>query len=361
MALEPDGKIILAGAAALPLLGPSDFALARYIPAPQVTWYYDADLDSYGTNANTQVACFDPDCVLDPIWGITCPGPDNWVLVGGDCADNDATIYPGATEICNAKDDNCDGNIDEGVSPLTWYRDADFDGYGADDNSLVACTDPSILETICDIILNPGCIPMPAQQWVTQAGDCNDNDASIHPGATETCNAKDDDCDGSIDEGIPTQSYYTDADGDGYGTGTAREFCSNPGTGSTTVAGDCNDNNAAVHPSSSNTTELCDGVDNDCDGLIDEGCSGKPVINISDAVVYESEGNATITISLSHITTLAVKINYTTSNGTAMSTKKEKDYKSIGNTSLTIPPGTLSATITVPVYNDGKTENNEYF
>ena len=139
------------------------------------------------------------------------------MLIGGDCADNDATIYPGATEICNAKDDNCDGNIDEGVSPLTWYRDADFDGYGADDNSLVACTDPSILETICDIILNPGCIPMPAQQWVTQAGDCNDNDASIHPGATETCNAKDDDCDGSIDEGIPTQSYYIDADGDGYG------------------------------------------------------------------------------------------------------------------------------------------------
>src|SRR5262249_8608794 len=69
--------------------------------------------------------------------------------------------------------------------------------------------------------------------------DCNDNNASIHPGATEICDGIDEDCDGVLDNGFP------DADGDGYAS----------------CGGDCNDNNAAVHPGA---TEVCNGIDDNC-------------------------------------------------------------------------------------------------
>ena len=62
--------------------------------------------------------------------------------------------------------------------------------------------------------------------------------------------------------------WYVDADGDGYGTGPAQSFCGNPGIGYATLGGDCNDGNAAINPGA---TEVCDGIDNDCDSQTDEG------------------------------------------------------------------------------------------
>lgn len=86
--------------------------------------------------------------------------------------------------------------------------------------------------------------------------DCNDNNAAIHPGAQEICgDHKDNNCNGQIDEGCPTDCI--DNDGDGYGVGTT---CLGP---------DCNDNDQAMNPGAQ---EICDGVDNNCDGQIDEGC-----------------------------------------------------------------------------------------
>ena len=122
----------------------------------------------------------------------TCDGsiPAGYVANSSDCNDTSAAIHPGAIELCNGIDDNCDGLIDEGLS-RTVYRDADGDGFG----------DPNVTQFICSS--PPG--------WVLHAGDCNDANPAIHPGALEVCNGLDDNCDGQIDE----DAAGVDSDGDG--------------------------------------------------------------------------------------------------------------------------------------------------
>jgi len=96
-----------------------------------------------------------------------------------DCDDQDGQAYPGAVEVCDGKDNNCDGQVDEGVG-ATWYRDADGDGYGDPNDAAQACEQPA--------------------GYVQTAGDCNDLDAEINPDATEICDDGDDnDCDGLTD------------------------------------------------------------------------------------------------------------------------------------------------------------------
>jgi uncharacterized delta-60 repeat protein len=362
LAIQADGKILFGGNG-YSASSHNDFALVRYIFPEPTTWYLDADGDGYGDDNNTIVSCTDPSTpeiicgmIMDPSCTVTpevCPMiPDpactpapgiKYINIGGDCNDNNSAINPGATEVCDGIDNDCDGQIDEGLSTQTWYVDYDNDGYGATASAVVSCKAPDAF-------------------WKTAGGDCDDNNSAINPGETEVCDGIDNDCDGQIDEGLPTQTWYVDYDNDGYGvTASAVVSCKAPDAFWKTTGGDCDDNNSAIHPGANGSIELCDGIDNDCDGLIDEGCSGKPTVSISDATVYESEGKAVLTIRLSHITTLQVKINYATSDGTAVSNKKEKDYKAIGNTMLTIPPGTLTTSITVPIYSDNKTENNEYF
>jgi len=132
---------------------------------------------------------------------------DGYSICGPDCDDEDAGAHPGATEVCNGVDDDCDGTIDEGTECF------DDDGDGRSE----------------------------------EAGDCNDADASVHLGAEEDYeNGIDDDCDGVVDSG------GGDADGDGFSVS----------------GGDCDDYDSSTSPAAS---EVPDGVDNDCDGVIDEG------------------------------------------------------------------------------------------
>ena len=201
-----------------------------------LTWYADFDGDSFGAAMLTQEACTQP---------------VGYVADNTDCDDSMNAVYPGATEVCNGYDDDCDGDIDESTSSdgVTWYADTDGDGYGDASATVTACAQPA--------------------GYVSSSTDCNDAAAAINPAATEMCNSVDDDCDGSTDESSAADAatWYQDADGDNYGNNRISQVACAAPAGYVSDNTDCNDGSASANPAA---TEVCDYIDNDCDGTIDE-------------------------------------------------------------------------------------------
>lgn len=200
------------------------------------TWYRDADGDTWGTAALTQA---------------TCAAPAGYVARSGDCADGNAAVNPGATEICDGVDNNCVGGVDEAgaAGAPTWYRDADGDLHGSPLTTLVACSQPGGYRASSD--------------------DCNDGDARAYTGATEACDGIDNDCDSATDEAgsIGGTMVYPDNDGDTWGSAAGVLVCTVP-SGVVLRTGDCNDTLATAYPGA---PEYCDGSDNNCDTRVDEG------------------------------------------------------------------------------------------
>jgi hypothetical protein len=272
----------------------------------QSTWFADADSDGYGDLLTEVLACFAPtdhvdnsedcddsddarspsalelcdavdndcdgeideaDAVDAPSWYVdsdgdgvgwaaisveACTIPDGYAPESGDCNDLDSAIHPEADEVCDGADNNCDGEADEGLD-ITWYADNDADGFGNPDVTAESCAGPA--------------------GFVENDSDCNDSDASIHPDADEVCDHLDNNCDGEIDEdsALDVVTWYRDADDDGYGdAGIISAACDAP-EGYLSDGTDCDDADASVNPG---TEEFCDELDNDCDGTVDEGLDG---------------------------------------------------------------------------------------
>ncbi len=200
------------------------------------TWYADSDGDMYGDPAMSTVAC---------------DQPSGYVSDDSDCDDSSSAANPGETEICDGIDNDCDTIVDESDASdaSTWYADTDGDGYGDPGSAVVACTQPT--------------------GYVADASDCDDSTSAANPGETEICDGIDNDCDGTADEAdaADATTWYADTDGDGYGRSSLwTTACTQP-SGYVASDADCDDTDAAVSP---DATEVCDSVDNDCDGTVDE-------------------------------------------------------------------------------------------
>jgi len=117
---------------------------------------------------------------------------DGLVALRGDCNDVSPAIYPGATEICDDFDNDCDGVVDEDLPQTIYYDDTDGDGYG-DDGVAIRMRPPVPAMSLEGCYRSrPGMTPI--------KGDCDDTNPLIHPGAIEISNGIDDDCDGETDE-----------------------------------------------------------------------------------------------------------------------------------------------------------------
>jgi hypothetical protein len=175
-------------------------------------FYVDGDGDGYGTGTSAPL-CYGTNT------------PTGYSTVGGDCNDNlnagGAAINPGATEVCDGIDNNCNGVVDEGFAHT-------------DDDALADCVDPD--DDNDNVLDGDDCAPLDATKW-------------------------------------RTGNFYADVDGDGYGAGAPVSLCYGTNTpgGYSTVGGDCVDNNPSIKPGA---VEICgNSIDDNCNGLIDENCT----------------------------------------------------------------------------------------
>ena len=191
--------------------------------------------------------------------GTTDADGDGYTVAGGDCDDSDASVFPGATEACDGVDNDCDGVIPQ----------AELD---MNNNGILDCDEVPV-DADGDGYYTTGSPALPA--------DCDDNDPLTYPGATEICDGLDNNCDGLVPQTeldvnnngiLDCNEVPVDADGDGYFGGV------NPG-----LPTDCDDNDPLTYPGA---PELCDGLDNDCDNAVpaNEGdANGNGILDCNEA------------------------------------------------------------------------------
>jgi Putative metal-binding motif/FG-GAP-like repeat len=257
-------------------------------PSSASAWYPDLDADGYGDPDNAALACVAP------------PG---YLTDDSDCDDSASAVNPSADEVCNGLDDDCDSLVDgaddsmDASSGSTWYTDMDADGYGDDDSAFLSCetptgavsvggdcldTDdryhPGAPETDCADPNDYNCDGSTGASDVDGDGyaaceECDDSSATIHPDAQEICDSLDNDCDALVDDADSSvdtttgSTFYDDDDADGYGDPLDSFMACEAPAGASADNTDCDDTSASISPADA---EVCDGLDNDCDSLIDD-------------------------------------------------------------------------------------------
>jgi hypothetical protein len=193
----------------------------------------DVDGDLFGDSSSPEVSL--------------CAPSVGMVNDATDCDDDDSSVHPGASEVCDGVDNDCDLDVDEDLTLREYRQDRDLDGYGDEVGEAVRSCAP--IEDLVDV-----------------GGDCDDEDPERHPGATEVCNDVDDDCNGGIDDGLEFLTWYPDLDGDGFGDENGMLFlaCDVPDDAALENT-DCDDSNRDVRPDQDDPCL-------DCDDTNDGGC-----------------------------------------------------------------------------------------
>lgn len=204
-----------------------DVSLTKNTDCDALVWYLDADGDGYGGS----------DAIAD------CDPVEGYVDNNLDCDDSNASISPAADDICNSVDDDCDSIVDNGLDGSAWYRDADGDGFGDDNSVMYSCS--------------------AIDGYIQDDGDCNDDQSSINPAAEEVCDALDNDCDGTVDNGLNSDTWYLDFDNDGFGDADYSVFSCDQPDGYVDNDLDCDDGDGLLNLSCdtpSVTETVCPGT-----------------------------------------------------------------------------------------------------
>ncbi|MBI5369641.1 FG-GAP repeat protein [Candidatus Uhrbacteria bacterium] len=201
---------------------------------PKITtfpFWHDLDGDGFGAG--------------EPVQG--CKLEQGLSDKAGDCNDGNPKVHPGAAEVCNLIDDNCNDQVDEGFVSR-WYRDKDNDGYGNPNDHMDDCGKPN--------------------GYVDNALDCNDESSAVKPGAAEVCDdGIDQNCDGVTDNAEQATLQCVDADHDNAGNPLSCVYACQALPNHVVNQSDCDDTNPSVGPAA---PEVCgDGVDNNCNGVTD--------------------------------------------------------------------------------------------
>jgi hypothetical protein len=194
--------------------------------------YRDVDGDGFGDPAMVSAGC----------------KREGFSEIAEDCDDHDPDTHPEAPEQCNGLDDDCDGVVDNDPQVVTWYLDFDDDGFGDADVETESCLHPD--------------------GYVSNAADCDDDDPDVSPIAAETCNQMDDNCSGVTDDGPRMQCAL----------GEIVECSTECGTiGTAQCTPECQ-----VAPECLPPIEACNFIDDDCDGVSDEGLLGASIASTFD-------------------------------------------------------------------------------
>ena len=275
------------------------------------TYHIDQDQDSYGGEETR--------CLCAPAGQYTTIGDT-------DCDDTDPLMQPGLTELCDGRDNDCDGLTDEDFDDLACVVENEHGacvGARTCEDGAFTCDAATPAAEACDGADNDcdgdvdeedaegcelyvidedqdgyggsvyKCLCEPAGLYeVFNEDDCDDNEPLAQPGQPEFCDGIDNDCDGETDEqdAFGCQLYHLDADGDGFGApDDVACLCEPTGDYVATGAGDCADDFIDIHP---DMTEVCNGYDDNCDGVVDadafDTCWVNPDFDFRRAVTVSS-------------------------------------------------------------------------